>query len=303
MWDCQCDCGNKVTVGGDALKSGASQSCGCYGKEQRLKSSYKHLDDQTGLRFGRLIVLGQADSRKTPKGQTKTYWTCQCDCGNKIEASSTSLKTGTTQSCGCYKSDVMKATPRNKDITGFRFGSLTAIERVPLPPNSPKSTYAFWKCRCDCGAEVIVSYKNLERLSSTSCGCQAYSNGEKLTARKLAENNFEYSKEYSFPDLRTEKGNRQRFDFAVFNKDHRLMALIEYQGAQHYNEIASNLEYGKQQREVTDLQKLEYCKTHNIPLIAINSLQNVESQLDDMISQLTALYDDTVPSESTDSKV
>lgn len=255
------------------------------------------------MRFGRLIVLEQADSRRTPKGQVKTYWTCRCDCGNTIEASSTSLKTGTTQSCGCFKSDVMRAIRRNKDITGLKFGSLTAIERVPSPSNIPKTTYAFWKCRCDCGTEVIVSYKNLERLSSTSCGCQAYSNGEKATAKKLAENNFEYAKEYSFPDLKTNKGCRLRFDFAVFNREHSLIALIEYQGSQHYIEDPSRPEYGKQQREVTDLQKKEYCEVHNIPLITINSLEDVESQLDDMISQLNALYDDTVPSESKDSKV
>ena len=33
--------------------------------------------DLTGMRFGRLVVLGIDD-----KGTRKTYWICQCDCGN-----------------------------------------------------------------------------------------------------------------------------------------------------------------------------------------------------------------------------
>lgn len=32
-WDCICDCGNKCTVYGDALKAGRTKSCGCLQKE------------------------------------------------------------------------------------------------------------------------------------------------------------------------------------------------------------------------------------------------------------------------------
>lgn len=39
MWMCECECGNSVTVYGDNLASGATQSCGCLRAEL---SSVKH---------------------------------------------------------------------------------------------------------------------------------------------------------------------------------------------------------------------------------------------------------------------
>jgi hypothetical protein len=49
MWECQCDCMQKKVIAGTSLKSGKTTSCGCYGKEQRLKSNTKH-----GLSHSRL---------------------------------------------------------------------------------------------------------------------------------------------------------------------------------------------------------------------------------------------------------
>lgn len=56
------------------------------------------LTDLTGRRFGRLTVLGQAG--KTKWGDSK--WLCRCDCGNERVVSGGHLKSGHTQSCGCY---------------------------------------------------------------------------------------------------------------------------------------------------------------------------------------------------------
>ena len=55
----------------------------------------KSFIDLTGARFGRLVVLHRAPSKKSTK------WACACDCGGAKEIDSTSLRRGLTTSCGC----------------------------------------------------------------------------------------------------------------------------------------------------------------------------------------------------------
>ena len=42
MWLCFCDCGNRKTVVGDSLRSGASQSCGCLQKKRTGDAARTH---------------------------------------------------------------------------------------------------------------------------------------------------------------------------------------------------------------------------------------------------------------------
>lgn len=55
--------------------------------------------DLTGQRFGRLIVI----ERVQKEGYTNAFWKCRCDCGKEIVTSSRHLRSGHTQSCGCYQ--------------------------------------------------------------------------------------------------------------------------------------------------------------------------------------------------------
>lgn len=56
--------------------------------------------DLTNQRFGRLVAISKAPSRKG-----KTYWLCQCDCGNQKEVQTGHLRDGKIQSCGCLKKE------------------------------------------------------------------------------------------------------------------------------------------------------------------------------------------------------
>lgn len=69
---------------------------------------HKNLKDMTGLRFGRLVVISYAGSVKVPNG-TRAYWFCKCDCGNTHKANASSLRMGTTSSCGCFARESMSA--------------------------------------------------------------------------------------------------------------------------------------------------------------------------------------------------
>jgi hypothetical protein len=53
-----------------------------------------------------------------------------------------------------------------KDITGWRFGRLVAIEQV-----SVEKAGAYWKCSCDCGRGHVASGRLLRAGRIKSCGC------------------------------------------------------------------------------------------------------------------------------------
>ena len=52
------------------------------------------------------------------------------------------------------------------DLTGQKFGNLTAIEYIGYEHRKPK-----WKCLCDCGNYTEVYSYNLINGRTTSCGC------------------------------------------------------------------------------------------------------------------------------------
>lgn len=52
------------------------------------------------------------------------------------------------------------------DITGQKFGMLTAIE----PTDQRKDKKIVWQCRCDCGREVFVTAKELRAGKTQTCG-------------------------------------------------------------------------------------------------------------------------------------
>ena len=61
----------------------------------------RKLDDITGNRYGRLVVL----YRDKKKPGEKPRWVCKCDCGNIVSVFGYHLKRGCTKSCGCYRSE------------------------------------------------------------------------------------------------------------------------------------------------------------------------------------------------------
>lgn len=41
-WECLCDCGNIVTVGGYSLRHGNTRSCGCYAHDRTIEANVTH---------------------------------------------------------------------------------------------------------------------------------------------------------------------------------------------------------------------------------------------------------------------
>ena len=56
-------------------------------------------------------------------------------------------------------------------MTGQRFGRLLVIEPVDLPEKLSNGQRLGWRCRCDCGNEVVKTRKELLSGKVSSCGC------------------------------------------------------------------------------------------------------------------------------------
>lgn len=78
----------------------------------------------------------------------------------------------------------MKRT-RHVDLTGQTFGRLTALRRVPPPPNVKfGNRNAYWECRCECGSVKVIAARVIKSGHTASCGC-FHSERSAETAREL----------------------------------------------------------------------------------------------------------------------
>ncbi|MDD6827938.1 MAG: hypothetical protein PUE12_17865 [Oscillospiraceae bacterium] len=129
----------------------------------------RKLIDLIGQRFGRLIVLYRDKETENEKGNKTTFWKCKCDCGNEISLPSGSLRGGRTNSCGCLAEDVRHN--KKNDLTGRKFGRLTALYENKDDPRKEKYRFSIWHCVCDCGNECDVFGTSLTQGKTKSCGC------------------------------------------------------------------------------------------------------------------------------------
>lgn len=58
-----------------------------------------------------------------------------------------------------------------EDLTGRRFEKLIVIEQVEDYVSPQKIHYSQWRCKCDCGNEVIAETSKLHSGRIKSCGC------------------------------------------------------------------------------------------------------------------------------------
>ena len=55
-----------------------------------------------------------------------------------------------------------------KDLTGLRIGKLTVVE----PTDQRVRSAVVWRCRCDCGNEILIESRRLKPGVVYSCGCE-----------------------------------------------------------------------------------------------------------------------------------
>ena len=212
--------------------------------------------------FGRLTVIEQAPSYKD-----RRQWRCQCKCGNIITASTSDLRIGDTKSCGCLlkekrgnKTNTTKNGGRRpEDLANKTFGNLIALEIT----DQRKNGSAVWKCQCNCGNIIYVTAASLKNKGTQSCGC-IHSFGEQRITALLQAQNINFIKEYN---VKIGEANR-RYDFAII-ENNNVSRLIEFDGLQHFQNGTGYLKDSYEEIHIRDMEKNQWAKEHNIPLVRI----------------------------------
>lgn len=246
---CDCDPTKELIIQATRLNKNKVLSCGCLQKE---KVGQLNVVDLSNKKFNRLLVLEKAYSKNG-----SIYWKCQCDCGKITYVSTHSLQSGNTKSCGCLKGQKIK------NLIGQRFGKLVVVEE----DGKHSDNFYYWKCKCDCGNEIIVRGNNLKTGTTQSCGC-IKSRGEEFVNQYLQQKNFNYQREYSFPDLiSTDRGGLLRFDFCILDAKNIPKYLIEVNGTQHFKSYSG---WYSETMVQHDEQKKNYCSLNHIPFLILN---------------------------------
>jgi len=261
------------------------------------------LKDLTGQIFGYLKVIKRLPNYVQPNNNRKrTRWLTVCLlCGNEYEADGSHLLHGDIISCGCLKNkkaaERMSATKgkiknnsRSKNLKGQIINENILVVDV-APSKNRKRT---WLCECLlCGTIFEARANHLLRGLIKSCGC-IKSQAEKFIREYFQKNNINFDTQVCFEDLvNPETGHVIYYDFALKDKSNNIVALLEYQGKQHNPFL--NSEFGKQQREITDSLKYDYCNVYNIPFYEIWYFENLEEELNKIL--INVLHVNPVPSE------
>lgn len=212
-----------------------------------------------GVPDSRLTVLFRDDNYKQKHNIKKgTYWRCLCSCGKETVAESRNIRLGLTKSCRCLSKEVTSEV-RKKDISGQKFGKLTAIKNTE---KLHKGVY-IWECLCECGNTCFKPVNKLIIGEVSSCGC-LNSKGEMKIQQILEQNKILFEKQKYFNTCRVAQTNRvMYFDFYIDNS-----FLLEFDGIQHFESRLNgrfseeNVEKIKQK----DLYKNNWCRENNIPL-------------------------------------
>ena len=206
-----------------------------------------HAKNLIGQKIQNWTILDITDKRKN----TYIVLKCQCECGNIEFKTIQDIKN--TKGKYCEKCHI-------RDITGQKFGKLTAIKHL----GTNEYRQSMWLCKCDCGNETIVTLGHLTATKGTlSCSKCIMSKGEYQISQLLNKLCIDYDTQKTFSTCRFNSGNLAKFDFYL--PQHNI--LIEYDGEQHYKNRGHWEPLEKIQER--DAYKTQWCKDNNITLIRI----------------------------------
>ena len=159
-YKCRCACGNIADIAAWRLASGDAKSCGCANNPNTI----------IGNRYGRLVVVRRAEDYVSKLGHHCIRYECVCDCGNTVIVHGSSIKGGTTTSCGCYQRDATIESHKKHGGTNERLYAVWInIKQRCLNKNNP--SYKYYGAR---GVSICNDWLDYSNFRSW-----AYKNGYK----------------------------------------------------------------------------------------------------------------------------
>lgn len=160
-WELKCSCGDKFVNNSTQLQNNKRVLC-----KKCLINDWHRLDNLSGKTFGMIIVL---DKHKRENNCIK--WLCRCECGTEKYCIASSLKDGTTVSCGCYKNKITSQRQSKIDKHIGLSNTIMKNECKILTRDTPSSNgkNKRWKIVCYCGVEFTVHERSLVNDKVNGC--------------------------------------------------------------------------------------------------------------------------------------
>lgn len=120
------------------------------------------LNDLSGMKFGRLTVIERGEPYISPRGYKSPSWKCLCDCGNTLTVRGTSLRNGTTNSCGCLLKEWTEERRQQ--------ASIMCREKFKKHGDSGSRLYRIWdNMKRRCNNPTIKGYSSYGGRGITVC--------------------------------------------------------------------------------------------------------------------------------------
>lgn len=142
---------------------------------------------KVGQKYNRLTIL---EFSHTSNKNGYNYYKCICDCGNIVIKKGVDIKRGNVGSCGCYRDEKLKEYIENNSLKcGDKYNRLTVIEY-----DSTVNRRKYYKCKCECGNEVIVNSSHIRMGNIKSCGCLQKENIGKYNSKRSVKIGQKYNR-------------------------------------------------------------------------------------------------------------
>ena len=248
--------------------------CGVNSRANKRRKSHEEFIEEMEVKNTNIKILGEYKS-----AHTKVKCRCLID-EHTWDATPDSLLRGN----GCPKCGInSRADKFRKTYEEFIEEIKTKNSKIAILGEYINNQTKI-KCKCLIDEHIWEAlHSNL--LKGKGCPKCNSSKGETIIEHYCKKNYLRYIIQYKIDKCRNKYS--LPFDFALFNKN-KLVALIEYQGEQHYKAFEHfGGEKRFKQQQINDQIKRDYCTTNNIPLIEIPYwIEDIETYLEEQLNKI-----------------